>query len=366
VIAIDTSLSTSAPTGVDVDGDGSIGGPVADPESPALRSTDPDDSILAAELAAAAKLLAGLDPRSTRVGLLTFAGDPTPLGSELATGARVRHAARTHEPLTSDYRRLGLALERLRERGAAGMTHMAAGVDQATLELLGLEGSLSSADSESEKVVLFLTDGQPTLPHLRSEAGNVRAVLESAARARRAGVRIHSFAIGPDALEGPIAAVEMASITAGLFTAVRDPGSLVRFVETVSFANIAELGVVNTSTGQGAYQVRVHADGSWDALLPLEPGDNRIEVRARSVDGAEAVARALVQHTPGAESPPLPVELVFKHNELLSTRLAALEWDRAEAIRRELILEIERERAVAVERAERQRKELELEIERPQ
>jgi hypothetical protein len=158
----------------------------------------------------------------------------------------------------------------------------------------------------------------------------------------------------------------MASITAGLFTAVRDPGSLVRFVETVSFANIAELGVVNTSTGQGAYQVRVHADGSWDALLPLEPGDNRIEVRARSVDGAEAVARALVQHTPGAESPPLPVELVFKHNELLSTRLAALEWDRAEAIRRELILEIERERAVAVERAERQRKELELEIERPQ
>ena len=79
-----------------------------------------------------------------------------------------------------------------------------------------------------------------------------------------------------------------------------------------------------------------------------------------------SVARARVQHTPGAESPPLPVELVFKHNELLAKRLAALERDRAEFIRRELILEIEQERAAAVERAERQRKELEIEIERPQ
>jgi len=374
IIAIDTSISTSQPTGVDVDGDGLLGMPHPGATGGAadLGSTDPGDSILAAEVAAAGKLLGGLDPRSTRVGLVTFAGEPVEVGFRVTGGTRVRRAARTEEPLTSDYKRLHRALETVRERGARGMTHMAAGIDQAGVELLGLAGSLSRPDPDSEKVVLFFTDGEPTLPFLGSESENVREVLQSAQRARLAGVRIHSFAIGPEALAGPISTVEMASITDGLFTPVRDPGHLVRFIEGVSFANIAEVKVRNITSGEEAFQTRVHADGSWDSLVPLGAGENHLEVRVRASDGAEATQRVTVHHEPGAAIPFVPAELVPKHNELLEARLGALRRDRLEAdrrraeeMRRELVLEIERERTAALERAARQRKELNLEIEPP-
>ncbi len=374
IIVIDTSGSTNDPTGVDVDGDGVVGMPLrgASPVSPNYGSTDPGDSILAAEVAAAGKLIGGLDPRGTRVGLVTFAGELVATRPGFLSLTRVHRAALTEQPLTFDYKRVHRALTEVRERGPRGMTHMAAGVDQASVELLGLTGSLSTADPNSEKIILFFTDGAPTLPHWDSEAGNVSAVLQSAQRARRAGVRIHSFAIGPEALEGPISTVEMAAITDGLFTPVRDPGRLVRFIEDVSFANIAEVKVRNISSGESAFLARIHADGSWDALVPLQEGENRLEVGARSSDGAEAIRHVTVHHVPGADSPFLPAELVPKHNELLEARLAALRHDRLEAerqrheeMRRELVLEIERERAAAVEQAARQRKELQLEIEEP-
>jgi hypothetical protein len=374
IIAIDTSGSTSQPTGVDVDGDGLLGIPLpgATPSSPIPGSTDPGDSILAAEVAAAEKLLGGLDPRSTRVGLVTFAGDPVAALPGVVGRMRVRRAALTEEPLTSDYKRLRRALTAVRDRGARGGTHMAAGIDQASVELLGLTGSLSRPDPDSEKIILFFTDGAPTLPYWNSESENVRAVLQSAERARRAGVRIHSFAIGPEALAGPISTVEMASITDGLFTPVRHPGRLVRFIDGVSFAHIAEVKVRNASSGESAFLARVHADGSWDALVPLQAGENHLEVHARSSDGAEATRRVTVYHEAGATSPFVPAELVPKHNELLESRLAELrherlgaERQRLEEMRRELALEIERERAAALERAASQRKELNLEIEQP-
>jgi len=374
IIVIDTSGSTNDPTGVDVDGDGVVGTPLqgASPTSPNFGSTDPGDSILAAEVAAAEKLLSGLDPRSTRVGLVTFAGELVMARTGFVRVPRVHRAALSEEPLTSDYKRLYRALADLRKRGARGMTHMAAGIDQASVELLGLTGSLSRSDPDSEKIILFFTDGTPTLPHWDSEAGNVRAVLQSAQRARRAAVRIHSFAIGPEALEGPISTVEMAAITDGLFTPVRHPGRLVRFIEDASFAHIAEVKIRNITSGESAFHARIHADGSWDALVPLQEGENQLEAIARSSSGAEATRRVTVHQVPGAENPFVPAELVPKHNELLEARLAALRHERLESqrqrdqeMRRELVLEIERERAAALERADLQRKELHLEIEEP-
>jgi hypothetical protein len=356
-LVLDTSRSTVQPSGADVDGDGQIGVAAATPER---ESSDRDDSILAAECAAAATVVDGLDPKRTRVGIVTFAGDATASNVRELVKPQVLNAAAVREPLTSDYRRVRAALAELAKTEPRGTTHMPAGIDLATLELLGLPGAIGRAEPDSTRMVLFFTDGEPTLPWLGNPRLNVGEVLKAAERAHRAGVRVHSFAIGPEALAGPIAAVEIAAITEGLFTPVPDPGRLSGFVEAMRLTEVEEIAVRNTTTGADAHDARLHADGSWEALVPLATGKNLLEVRARSQRGGEARATILVHHAPDAPRVPLPAELVDKYNRLLQTRLLALTALQRERVRKELVLEIERERAKAVERAKTQRKELEL------
>jgi hypothetical protein len=109
-------------------------------------------------------------------------------------------------------------------------------------------------------------------------------------------------------------------------------------------------------------------DGSWSALVPVEVGANLLEVVARTSEGVEASATVTVHYAPGGADPVVPSELVMQRNELLQARLLELRRDRiateraaAATTRRELKIEIERERAAAKDRAEQQRKELELE-----
>lgn len=369
VMVIDTSRSTIDPAGADIDGDGDVGrqrlghlGSIF-----GTGSSDPGDSILAAEVAAARQLLHSLDPRSTRAGLVVFAGDPDMAG--WSRGA-VR-AAHTLEPLTHQYARIERALDDVVRTEPDGSTHMAAGVDRATTELLGLRGAISRTDPRAEKIVFFFTDGQPTLPYGPDmEADNVRAVLRAANRARRGGVRIHSFAIGPHALEGPIATVEMASRTGGHFTPVRHPGDLVDLVEDVNFAKIDEVVLSNDTTGEVANPFRSTPDGGWAGLVRLTPGSNRIRVRARAEDGTSAEKTLSIAFVPQAPTPPLPEQFVAQHNRLLEDCLRQTqalrqraERARAERVRSELRLEIERERAKARARAAEQRKRLEIDVE---
>lgn len=369
ILVIDTSGSTFEPTGADVNANGVVGTATFGGLF-GIGSTDPGDSILAAEIAAAHQLLSGLDPRSTRVGLVTFAGDPEPQGGLF--GRTGPPAAITEEPLTTNYDRIRQALAAVAQRGPFGATHMAAGVDQATIELRGFTGALSQPDPKSEKIVLFLTDGQPTLPAGPGfDAANVNAVLRAAERAHRAGIRVHSFAIGPEALAGPVAAVELAARTGGYFTPVRKPGDIVQVVEQVRFSNVESVTFKNLSTGETAKQTVVQADGSFGALVPLQAGLNRIEVSAVADDGSTASQRVQVSYVPGTATPALPHELVALRNRLLEQKLVELRRERADAereaaeqTRKELALEIERERARAAEQADRQRKELQLEVDR--
>jgi hypothetical protein len=362
VMVIDTSGSTADPSGADIDGDGKVGkqrlGRIG---SIFMPSTDPGDSILAAEIAAARMLLAGLDPRSTRVGLASFAGDSPGYG-------RKRKPAFTLEPLTREYVRIHKALDALLASKPEGSTHMAAGVDQATVELLGLRGGLSTPNPKSEKIVFFFTDGQPTLPYPDAQADNVRAVLRAANRASRGHIKIHSFAIGPDALDGPIAVVEMAARTGGYFTPVRDPGDLVSVVEEVSFANLDAMALNNQTTKQEARYFRSTADGAWAGLVDTDPGKNRIRIWARSDDGAEIEQLRDIQVAANADSPPIPPVLAARRNRLLEECLldakrlrVTAEEEHAEQVRRDILVEIEEERARARARADSQRKELELE-----
>ncbi len=371
VLVLDTSRSTIDPTGADINGNGIVGKPYLGRIGSIfdVGSTDPGDSILAAEVAAARQLLRGLDPRSTRVGVVAFAGDPPDVqGGLFARGARP--PAITLEPLTNDYTRVEHALQSILDRDPEGSTHMAAGVDQATIELMGLRGAASRANPKAEKIVLFFTDGQPTLPYGPGfEADNVRAVLRAANRADRANIRIHSFAIGPDALEGPVATVEMAQRTDGFFTPVRHPGDLVNVVEEVSFANLDNVQVTSKTTGEPADLFRTTADGSWAGFVRMEPGENELEIRATSSDGREEVRSVNLTMADGAPDLPVPPELVVARNRLLEDCLQSIkqvrmsaERERAEQVRKDLLVEIERERAAARDRAAKQRKALQLEV----
>ena len=363
VFVLDTSGSTSAPSGADVNGNGITGASRIGP----FWNTDPGDSILAAEVAATRLFVDGLDPRSTRVGLVSFAGEAGG-GSGLFGGEPVPPAI-TEVPLTRDYEEVQRALDRVLERGPLGSTHMAAGVDQATAELLGLRGALSESNRLSQKIVLFLTDGQPTLPYdSMYKADNARAVFRAADRARRAGIHFHTFGIGEEALDGPVAIVELAKRTQGIFTPVRQPGDLGDVVAQVGLANVQSLVLQNLSSGASAEFVTLHPDGSWNGLVPLAPGRNEIRVVARTVDGAEIEGRVAIQYLPGASDPAVPASLLPRRTALLERRLIELQRGRleiereaAQQARKELVVELENERKAAEERAERQRKDLELE-----
>jgi len=374
-IVIDTSLSTIEPTGADVNGNGIVGSPYLGPVSSLFDAAgdDPGDSILAAEVAAARRLLHELDPRSTRVALITFAGELEPVPSRFFFPSSASAPATTREPLTRKFGRIERALDQLLASQPAGVTHMAAGVDQATRELLGQPGARSTPDPRSEKVVLFLTDGQPTLPYgPGKDAENVRAVLDAADRAREGGIRVHAFAIGPEALAGPIATVELAARTQGYFIPVREPGDLVDVVEAVHFPDLHDVVVRSATTGEPAHPFHTDEDGFFSGLVALEPGQNRIEIIARADDGTAARREIAVELDPTAPPVAIPDELAAARNALLEECLHELrdlrlqaEREQAERVRRELLVEIEREREQARARAAEQRKELRLEVRDP-
>jgi Mg-chelatase subunit ChlD len=368
VIVIDTSRSTIEPAGADIDGDGLVGRAELAPVGSTfeVRCSDPGDAILAAEVAAARALLRSLDPRSTRVALVGFAGALPDEGRGLFR----RPPAETLEPLTADFARVERALDALAAHEPDGSTHMAAGIERALGELLGLPGARSEPRGRSEKIVFFFTDGRPTLPYGPArEADNAREVLLAADRAREAQIRLHSFAIGPEALDGPVAAVEMAERTGGTFTPVRHPADLIEVVGETSFANLEEVALRSLTTGAPAEHFRRTADGAWAGFVRGPAGANRIEVRARASDGVEAVRELEVRLGPEGTPPTVPPDLVVAHNRLLDECLRTLkdlnlqaERVRAEQVRRALLEEIERERARARERSAEQRKQLELDL----
>lgn len=363
ILVLDTSDSTRAASGSDVNENGVVG---EDRVFGVFPTTDAGDSILAAEVAAARRVLHSFDARNTRVGLVTFSGAPLQQG--FVIGGKVLPPAVTQQALTTSYQLVEKALGRILSHGPEGLTNMTEGLRLAVRELKGYRGGVSKADPESEKVVLFFTDGQPTLPYDNSPQQNVRSVLRAADQARRSDVTIHSFALGPEALDGPVAVVEMARISGGRFTPVRKPGDLIQVIENVSFANLEQLTVRNQTTGRPATELVQTADGGFGALLPLQTGRNVIEVWARASDGTEARTQVAVQYVAAVSPPATPTELVELRNRLLEKRIVSLRRDRIEAtrasndaVRRSLELEIERERASAEERAAAQRRDLRIE-----
>jgi len=351
MLIVDVSGSTNAASGVDVDGDGVIG---INPQlelvppgtyPPNLRNTDPQDSILAAEIRGAEALIATLDSERVRVGVISFSGEMNP-----ATGHRIRYDqqdAWVEVPVTGDFDRVRRALRGILTRGPHGGTNFAAGVRLAVTELAGLSGSKSRPRSDAKKIALFLTDGVPTFPIGTGSVmddGDVEAALNAARLAHKAGVTINTYALGPNALADPVAATEMARITLGTFLPVRNPGDIISFLQGVTFANVEDVVFTNLTTREVSYDVELSPDGSFSGFVPVTEGNNRIRVTALATDGSSGSVEFDIDFATAG----------------LTSRELALELDRIRERNKHLMLLVERERIQRFR--EEQRKVIEFEV----
>jgi len=351
MLVIDVSGSTQYPSGIDVDNDGEIGEqrqPLVR-GLPSIRNSDPDDSILAAEVAAAKSLLVGLDPVRVHVGVVSFSGEIDPVTGRRRSPTQVD--AFLEQALTGDFGRVAQALEALQLRGPSGGTNMEAGLKLAVRELSGATGTQSNPSPGAKRVILFLTDGVPSLPFGRGnkqDEGDTAAVLDAARLAKVAAAMVNVYGLGPNAISYPVAAEQMAAISGGLYTPVRRPGDIVSMLSGVSFANIDDVVAVNLTTRDmsGPADILVNPDGSFEGFVPVRPGTNRIRVSALASDGSRGSTE---------------FDIVFKHQDLTDAELQA-ELERVRERNRDIQLLMERKRQEAFRQGERERQ-LEIEVE---
>lgn len=353
VIVLDVSGSTAYPSGIDVDGDGLLGETQRSPISsqPDTPNTDPDDSVLAAEVSASRALLDGLDPSRVHVGVVSFSGEVDPV-----TQRRLGRGddALLEQALTPDYAAVKRSLEATLLRGPNGGTNMQAGVKLALRELAGLPGSISRPRAQAKKVILFLTDGKPSLPFGQAnveDKEDMLAAIDAAQLCKVAGVMLNVYGLGPSAIDYPVAATEMAKATGGLYTPVRRPGDIVAMISGVSFANIEDVVAVNLTLMEwaGPNDVLLSPDGSFQGFVPVRAGLNRIRVSALASDGSRGSTE---------------FDLSFAQQGMSDLELTA-ERDRIRQRNREIQLRLERERQNAFRKQERERV-LEIGIEKPE
>jgi hypothetical protein len=372
VFVIDTSRSTAEPSGSDIDEDGKVGrrgGSFVEDYLawlPLLRwlplpNSDRGDSILAAEIQAVRTLLTQLDPRTTRVGIVSFAGDQDPMTLDAFTEA----------PLTAEYGDIDDALDGIMRHGPKGQTNIVEGVNLAMIELLGTQSAYSTAREDARRIIMFMTDGQPNLPIPNADLQNAKMAIDRATRARKFDIRVDTYALGPEALSEPLVTVEMALVTGGVFTPVVRPADLKTVFEEITFSDIEKLELANRTSGAEPTQFARNADGSFTALLKLEEGPNVLELYARSTDGSEGRRQVQVSWAPGADAQALDARQLAAKNRLLENQLLELqrrsvdiEADRDEKVREALREEVRQERKKAEEKAAVARRELEIEAEK--
>jgi hypothetical protein len=302
VIVVDVSDSTLESTGADLDGDGPEGATdpllvdwlLRQPEAherlvERVHEEDFDDSVLMAELAAAYQLIDRVDPRLFRVGLVAFSGHAwlvTPVGA-------------TRDELID-------GLDHLRWNffyGLGGTNFVdAIRVAAGALEAAGAEANEDGQAAEAtedpvlrEKAVLFLSDGAPTGYTGRSEAEE--GALAAARGAADRGIRLFTYAIGPQAIQALDLYRGMAELSGGQFEKIDKPADAVPALRSVDLTDVADLSVENLTTGGPARAVRTFPDGSFDGVVELAEGANQLRFTALAHNGSRDIAERNVVYT---------------------------------------------------------------------
>ncbi|HXZ86167.1 MAG TPA: vWA domain-containing protein [Myxococcota bacterium] len=265
VFVIDTSGSTAIASGL-----GKSSGWLS--HLPGVRVARAD-SVLGAEVSAIESLLDGFDPRVTRVGLVSFAGDLNPYASHAWVDA----------PLTSDFQEVRNALADRLLVDPEGGTDLAAGLLRGAIELIGSRSAESRPRTHATRHLVLLTDGLPTLP----ERDPVDAAIRAAHSLEKRNIRVHVFTIGREANGAGREIEPVAEVTHGEYHAVEDLSKLAPLLAKIEFRSLRELRVTNKSTGAPALELEHDDSGAWSALVHFKSGVNQIEVVAVASDGRE-------------------------------------------------------------------------------
>jgi von Willebrand factor type A domain/Glucodextranase, domain B len=287
---------------------------------PPLRN--PRNSILAAEIAAARRLLLQLNRDTTRVGVLTFS-----------------EGAKLMQPLTHDFEQVRRVLADILRAGPFGGTNMVEGIRMGISELMGLGTSEKRADAI--KVEFLLTDGFPSLPiggGKRAAPEDTNLAINAARLAGKAGIKVHVFALGDEALSYPRAAVGIAKESGGVYTPVTRPADVLAVLENISVVGVDYVQIVNQTIGQKASHLRLAADGFFSSAVPVTEGRNQIDVLARASDGSNARDTITIYYQSGAQKS-LELEVFLEKEKNLQ-----LEVDRLGKNAGEIQREIDRNR----------------------
>jgi von Willebrand factor type A domain len=287
---------------------------------PPLRN--PRNSILAAEIAAARRLLLQLNSETTRVGVLTFS-----------------EGAKLTQPLTHDFEQVRRVLADILRAGPYGGTNMVEGIRMGITELMGLGSSEKRTDAI--KVQFLLTDGFPSLPiggGKRMTPEDISLTINAARLSGKAGIKVHVFALGDEALSYPRAAIGIAKESGGTYTPVVRPADALAVLENISVVGVDYVQIVNQTTGQKATQLRLAADGFFASAVPVVEGRNQIDVLARASDGSNSRETINIYYQPGNQKS-LELEVFLEKEKNLQ-----LEVERLGKSSTEIQREIERNR----------------------
>jgi len=315
-LVVDISGSTAQYSGSDLgdagalpDGSGISGFPTPQISIGGIGIGRPNlrNSILAAEVAAARRLLLQLNPETTRVGVLAFS-----------------EGAKLLQPLTSDFERLRRVLDDILRVGPHGGTNMVEGIRLGITELMGL--GVSEKRTDAVKVQILLTDGFPTLPIGRARQAapeDTDLAINAARLAGKAGIKVHVFTLGEEALSYPRAAAGVAKESGGTYIPVTRPADVLAVVENVSVVGVDYVQTINRTTGQKATQHRLSVDGFFSSAVPVVEGRNQIEVFARASDGSNASDSITVYYQSGAQKS-LDLEIFLEKEKKLELEIKRL------------------------------------------
>ena len=166
--------------------------------------------------------------------------------------------------------------------------------------------------------MVFLLDPPRTVHLLDADLA-----INAAQLAGKAGINIHVFALGEEALSNPRAAVGIARESGGTYTAVTRPADVLAVVDKISAVGVDSIQVTNETIQQKALQSRLAVDGFFASAVPVVEGLNRIQVLVRASDGSIGRETISVHYEPGAQRS-LDLEIFLEREKNLKLEVERL------------------------------------------